>query len=262
MGKITWNSVEKVYENGVDQGVLYPHNAPAVAWVGLTNATEKPAKDTLVPQYYQGEKYDIISRPGERTTSISAYTYPDEFDHLTRLTTRDPYGIAYGEQPSGFFSMSYRTMYSDGSYKITVLFNQKAVPGEFVFNTIGGDNAATLFTWELQGVPIRFSDKISTTYVVFDSKRVDAAAMKELETFLYGDETHDPSIVGLINLIKVAAERHGKYVIDINQNGEFTLRGPDKLLTTSHDKLEFTAAEIDALVDTTNGQYTANDGRV
>ena len=261
MGRISWDSEEKIYEQGVDQAVLYPHNAPAVPWVGLTNATERPSKETLIPQYYEGERYDIIGRPGERTTAISAYTYPDEFEHVTRLTTRDPYGIAYGEQPAGFFSMSYRTMYNDGSYKITVLFNQKATPNDLTYNTIGGETTPTLFTWDLQGVPVRFSNTISTTFVVFDSKRVDAAAMKELETFLYGDETHDPSIVGLINLIKVAAERHGKYVIDINQNGEFTLRGPDTLLSTSHDQLEFTAKEIDALVDTTNGQYTANDGR-
>lgn len=261
MTRIAWEEVEKVYEEGVDRGVLYPHNAPAVPWVGLTNATERPAKDVLVSRYYEGVKYDIVSRPGERTTALSAYTYPDEFDHLTRLTTRDPYGIAYGEQPAGFFSMSYRTMYNDGSYKITVLFNQKATPNDMAYNTIGEQAAPTLFTWDLQGVPIEFSSTIRTSFVVFDSKRVDEAAMKELETYLYGDETHDPSIVGLINLIKVAAERHGKWIIDINQNGEFTLRGPDQLLTTSHDKLEFTAKDIDAAVDTTNGLYTANDGR-
>ena len=63
MTQLTWDQVgERLYETGVDHGVLYlPDDtgeyAEGVAWNGLTTVTESPSGAESNPQYADNIKY-------------------------------------------------------------------------------------------------------------------------------------------------------------------------------------------------------------
>ena len=68
MAPLTWDQVgERLYEAGVDHGVLYLPDVTGkytggVAWNGLTTVTEKPTGAASNPQYADNIKYlDLIS---------------------------------------------------------------------------------------------------------------------------------------------------------------------------------------------------------
>jgi hypothetical protein len=64
MARLQWDQVgERVYETGVDHGVLYiPDTAPAsttqgVVWNGLVSVSESPSGAEATPQYADNIKY-------------------------------------------------------------------------------------------------------------------------------------------------------------------------------------------------------------
>src|SRR5699024_2977998 len=63
MPKLTWDQVgERLYETGVDRGVLYPQGSSGtygtgVAWNGLVSVTESPTGAEPSPQYADNIKY-------------------------------------------------------------------------------------------------------------------------------------------------------------------------------------------------------------
>jgi hypothetical protein len=62
MSKIVWDQAgERLYETGVEKGVLYPYSnsayAPGVAWNGLTAVTESPSGAEATALYADNIKY-------------------------------------------------------------------------------------------------------------------------------------------------------------------------------------------------------------
>lgn len=201
MARLEWHSPEsRVIEAGVDRGVIYPHNGRGVAWTGLISVSEKRSKGNLLPLYYEGEKFNILSSNSERTSTVSAFTYPDVLDQLTGLHS-DRYGIQYDDQEAEFFSMTYRTMVGlQGDYKIHVLFNQKAEINDANRNTMTNVPVQVEFSWDLQGVPIRLMGK-RTTSITLDSRELDPQLLRTLEEKLYGTPERDSSFVEFLEYI-------------------------------------------------------------
>ena len=85
MSKLVWDKTgERLYETGVDHGVLYPIQAgglynKGVAWNGLTAVTESPSGAEASPIYADNIKYLNLMSAEEFGATIEAYTYPDEF---------------------------------------------------------------------------------------------------------------------------------------------------------------------------------------
>ena len=85
MTALTWDQVgERLYETGVDHGVLYiPDQSGAYgegfAWNGLTTVTESPSGAESTPQYADNIKYLNLISAEEFGATIEAFTYPDEF---------------------------------------------------------------------------------------------------------------------------------------------------------------------------------------
>ena len=113
MFKIEWDKVgERLYETGVDRGVLYPQVSGAypngVAWSGLTNVTESPSGAEATPLYADNIKYLNLLSNEDFACTIEAYTYPDEFaecDGSAALAT----GVQISQQNRKMFGFSYRT---------------------------------------------------------------------------------------------------------------------------------------------------------
>ena len=86
MAALTWDvSGERLYETGVDHGVLYLPDetgdyTDGVAWNGLTTVTESPAGADASPQFADNIKYLNLIAAETFGGTIEAFTYPDEFE--------------------------------------------------------------------------------------------------------------------------------------------------------------------------------------
>ena len=200
MTALEWNlGLNNTYETGIDRGVLFPYNEYGVAWSGLVNVDKKNKQTQNTPLYYEGDKFDIIDETQDRTTTVSAYTYPDVLDELLGFYT-DVEGFSYGDQPREFFSMAYRTLIGPSDYRINVLINQKAYATAGSHATIGSSIAPTEFSWEMNGVPMRFRDRL-VTFMSFDSRNLRTATLKNIENTLYGTKTRDSNFVEFLEYI-------------------------------------------------------------
>lgn len=194
MTRIEWFAKEdRTYESGLDRGVIYPYNGWGVSWNALVNVDNKQAQNASTTIYYEGVPFDIEDDNAERTSTVTAFTYPDVLDELCGMPAdENGFGYLFGDQKREFFSMSYRTMIDQGpDYKIHVLINQKARMTGQPRGTHTETFGATNFTWELTGVPALIMNR-NTTYVVLDSRNILKSRMTLIEDLLYGTPTRDP----------------------------------------------------------------------
>jgi hypothetical protein len=79
MAELVWDEVgDRLYETGVDRGVLYIPDAggvynDAVAWNGLTTVTEKPGGAAATPQYADNMKYLNLRSAETFAATIQAF---------------------------------------------------------------------------------------------------------------------------------------------------------------------------------------------
>ena len=198
MAKLTWDQTgQKIYETGVDHGVLYPASEgtypKGVAWNGLTNVTESPSGAEPSPIYADNIKYVNLMSAEEFGATVEAYTYPDEFaecDGSKELTK----GVYAGQQPRKTFGLCYRTKIGndvdgdDHGYKLHLMYGALAAPSERAYTTINDSPEATTFSWELSTTPVEVTGGKPTACLTIDSTKVDATKLAALEKILYGDD--------------------------------------------------------------------------
>lgn len=197
MTALTWDSVgERLYETGVDHGVLYiPDENGAYsngyAWNGLTTVTESPSGAEASPQYADNIKYLNLVSAEEFGATIEAFTYPDEFAQCdgTALTAE---GIALGQQSRKMFGLAYRTRLGndldgvDHGYKLHLIYGCMAAPSEKAYSTINDSPEAITFSWEVTTTPVAATGYKPTAQIVIDSTKVDASDLATLEGLLFG----------------------------------------------------------------------------
>jgi hypothetical protein len=205
MVALTWDQVgERLYEVGVDHGVLYlPDGAgvysTGVAWNGLTTVTESPTGAEPSPQYADNIKYLNLISAEEFGGTIEAFTYPEEFAQCDGTALPSP-GIAVGQQSRKIFGLSYRTRVgndidgTDFGYKLHLLYGCQAAPSEKAYATINDSPEAIAFSWEVTTTPVPVTDLKPTSLIVIDSTQVDPAALADLEEQLYGDVDTQPNL--------------------------------------------------------------------
>lgn len=206
MAELTWDDVgQRQYETGVDHGVLYiPDNAGAyvdgVAWNGLTSVTESPSGAEPSAQYADNIKYLNLYSAEEFGATIEAFTYPDEFAPFDGLAIPTP-GVSVGQQGRKSFGLSFRTKIGNDlegdshGYKLHLLYGCTASPSEKAYNTINDSPEAITFSWEISTVPVAAGDDLKPTSIItIDSTKVDADALADLETILYGAVGVDPAL--------------------------------------------------------------------
>jgi hypothetical protein len=197
MAPLTWDQVgERLYETGVDHGVLYlPDDAgvynTGFAWNGLTTVTESPSGAESSPQYADNIKYLNMVSAEEFGATIEAFTYPEEFGQCDGTALPSP-GVAVGQQGRKMFGLSYRTRVGndvDGTefgYKLHLLYGCQAAPSEKAYATINDSPEAISFSWEVTSTPAPVSGYKPTSLIVIDSTTVDSADLTALEDLLYG----------------------------------------------------------------------------
>ena len=79
MSKLVWDQTsEKLYETGVDKGVLYPQSSAGtynlgVAWNGLSKVSESPSGAEATAVYANNKKYLNLISAEEYGGTIEAY---------------------------------------------------------------------------------------------------------------------------------------------------------------------------------------------
>jgi len=197
MAPLTWDQVgERLYETGVDHGVLYIPDAAGVynkgyAWNGLTTVTESPSGAEPSPQYADNIKYLNIISAEEFGATIEAFTYPDEFAECDGTNIDTP-GVAVGQQGRKTFGLSYRTKVgndiegADFGYKLHLVYGCQASPSEKAYATINDSPEAIAFSWDVTTTPAPVTGMKPTSLIVVNSTVVDPADLLSLENLLYG----------------------------------------------------------------------------
>ena len=202
MPKIVWDQLgERVYETGVDHGVLYVSASgptggydAGVAWNGLTAVTESPSGAEASPQYADNIKYVNLMSEEEFGATIEAFTYPVEFEACDGTATIGK-GVTIGQQNRRSFGLSYRnlvgndTQGTDYGYKIHLIYGAMAAPSEKSRSTVNDSPEAMTFSWEVTTTRVAVDGFRPTAHLVIDSTQTEPAALAALENLLYGSET-------------------------------------------------------------------------
>ena len=197
---MTWdNTGEKIWETGVDRGVLYKMSGSTygagVAWNGLTAVNESPSGAEENASYADNIKYASIFSKEEFGCTIEAFQSPEEFDECDGLASLAT-GVTIAQQSRKSFGFSYRTLIGsdvadagDEGYIIHLVYGCKASPSEKNRETVNESPEPTGFSWEVTTTPINVTGHKPTAHLQINSKRVDADKLAAFEEILYGTGT-------------------------------------------------------------------------
>ena len=190
MSKLIWDKVgERLYETGVDHGVLYPIQTggqynKGVAWNGLSAVTESPSGAEPSPIYADNIKYLNLMSAEDFGGTIEAYTSPDEFAECDGSVEVAP-GVFAGQQSRKQFGLSYRTILgndvdsNDYGYKLHLVYNCLASVSEKGYTTVNDSPEAIALSWEFSTTPAEIA-------------KIDAKKLAALEEILYGKDPTTP----------------------------------------------------------------------
>lgn len=205
MAELVWDKTsERLYETGVDRGVLYLMDSTGeyntgVAWNGLVSVTESPSGAEPYKQYADNHPYLTLMSGEEFGGTIEAFMYPPEFAECDGTANPQP-GLYLGQQPRKTFGLSYRTKIGndvDGNahgYKLHLVYGALASPSEKSYTTINDSPEPITFSWEFTTTPVEVANFEPTAILTISSLEVAAAKMKSLEALLYGDATNEAEL--------------------------------------------------------------------
>lgn len=203
MSKLKWDQIgERLFETGVDRGVLYPQENgkydKGVAWNGLSKVSESPSGAEPTALWANNHKYLNLLSTEEYAGTIEAYTYPDEFakcngeDELLK-------GVTVGQQKRQSFGFAYRTLIgndTDGTshgYKLHLVYGALASPSSEDHESTNTDPNVNPMSWEFSTTPVEVTGCEPTATLEIDSTKVTAAQILKIEEILYGK---DPTTQG------------------------------------------------------------------
>lgn len=207
MTKLKWDAAgERLYETGVDHGVLYVRDntgeyPTGVAWNGLTTVTESPSGAESTKLYADNLVYLNLISVEQYGATVEAYTYPDEFAECDGSAVFAG-GVFIGQQNRKSFGLAYRTILgndlqgNDFGKKLHLVWGATAAPSEKAHATVNDSPEATTFSWELSTIPTEVGtiDDVEykpTSAMTVDSTKVDADAFAALEDILFGTDGED-----------------------------------------------------------------------
>lgn len=202
MSRLTWDEVgDRVYETGVDRGVLYPAavSAPGVPWNGLVSIQENPSGGDIEPLYYDGVKYLDFVAAEDFSATLEAFSCPVEFNECDGNKTLSP-GLFATQQPRKTFGLSYRTLIGndlDGiehGYKLHLVYGCTAAPSPRTSGTLSGTPNPSTRSWNINTVPAPAETYKPTAHFVIDSRHLNPYTLQDLESYLYGRDGQDPRL--------------------------------------------------------------------
>lgn len=230
MAAIVWDRIDdRVFEGGLDRGVLYFPEGGGVAWNGLLSVSQNPST-SVEAVYYDGVKFNDIVTPGDFAGTITAYTYPDEFLEFEGIL-EDQTGMFLADQQPRPFHMSYRTMIRNNvsteldAYKIHLLWNLTAVAESHTYATMGLETTPDEFSWSVTAVPEDVDRYRPTAHLILDSRVIDPYLLEDIEGVLYGTDDTPPTLPSLKGFTSYIRKWERLIIID-NGDGTWTATSP------------------------------------
>lgn len=202
MAQLVWDKTgERLYETGVDKGVLYVQSATGtypkgVAWNGLTAVTQSPSGAEATDLYADNAKYLTLLSTEEFGATIEAYMSPEEFDECDG-TSEIATGVMIGQQSRKTFGFCYRTSLGNDTegnahgYIIHIVYGAVASPSERNYQTINDSPEAMTLSWEISTTPVNVSGHKPTATVEINSLKADKTKLAALEAILYGTDEEE-----------------------------------------------------------------------
>lgn len=250
MTRINWGSGDaRLFEIGVDHGVLYPDNGLGVPWNGLTAVNEAPSGADVVDSYLDGQKFVTRRRVESFEATVEAYSYPSEFElYDGQINFRR-------SQRRRKFGFSYRTLIGNSelgdsfSYKIHLVYNAIAAPSTVGYQSLNDSSDAALFSWNISTVPIKMGD-VYSAHLIIDPRYAYPWVIEDLEKMLYGSNESDPYLPPPHEILDLFEDASILKITD-HGDGTWTADGPNEAIrmldSTTFDITWPSAIYIDAV---------------
>lgn len=222
MTRLKWGEGPRLYEQGVDLGVLYLDDT-AVPWNGLVSVEERDTGTIDEEHYFEGHRIHISEETGSFEGTISAYTYPDVFGEYNGYSDRETYKR---------FGFSYRTQYAEG-YKLHLVYNVLVRNDTRSWSTAGQAPNPSLFQWNIFAASKQIPGASPSAHLVMEAPR-NSAVFDALEDILYGTEITEPRLPEPAEVIDLYEEAT-RLTIIYNGDGTYTATGPDEMVRTLDD---------------------------
>lgn len=193
MTRLIWGADgTRIFEAGVDRGVLYLPLVPGVPWSGLKAVKEAPSGGAPQPYYLDGIKHANVSSAEEFNATLDAFSAPPEFgvcDGSVVLAA----GLSATQQPRRPFGFSYRTKVGSDlrglelGYKIHLVYNALAAPANRDNGTLGASADPLGLSWTVSTRPPLTTGYKPTAHLVIDTRDLDSEVLLLLEDTLYGN---------------------------------------------------------------------------
>lgn len=207
MTRIAWAEPgTRLFEAGVDRGVLYVTGQPGVGWTGLIGVTDRTSGGKPKPRYLDGLKISNHAGPEQFEGTIEAFMYPREFEPCDGTRALEN-GLSAKRQRRKSFSLAYRTKVGndirglDHAYKIHILYNLRAEPADRKYATLGEEIEPMTFSWDVSSRPDPVSGLLPTAYFEIDSRNTPPALLQAVEDLLYGTNTTNATLPSADELI-------------------------------------------------------------
>lgn len=219
MSVLEWDKTgERLYETGVDHGVLYQINdagdyVDGEAWNGLTTVTDSPTGAESNKQYADNITYLNLISAEEFGCTIEAFMYPESFNQNDGSGVPTP-GVSVSQQRRRTFGFSWRTRLgndvegTDYGYKLHLAWGCLAAPSEKAYATVNDSPEAITFSWEVTTTPVAVGtiggvEYKPTAKMTIDSTKVDPVKLAALEAVLYGTNVSDAELPSPADVIAI-----------------------------------------------------------
>lgn len=223
--RLTWDDAGGLYTQGVSNGVLYPKKSPGVAWNGLLSFTEK-GDDSSSALYVDGRRYRTRIVPNAFAGTISAYTYPDEFEPYNGISSG---ATGQSRIPFGF---SWQT-----NREIHIVYNVLAAPSKDQYQSLSADVNPVSFSWDVTTLPENIPGGRPSSHLTIMLDYAHPEAVSALEDIIYGDDANGASLPDVQTIFDLFDTYATLRIVD-NGDGTWTATGPDDIISISGD--EFT----------------------
>ena len=255
---ITWDDPDQRYfETGVDRGVLYPTDGPAVAWNGITGFNES-GNGASTLYYIDGQIYLADMDATDFSGKLKAFFFPEEFAVCVGIPEIAEGFYADNQKPKRF-GFSYRSLIGSGTtgdmfgYQIHLVYQAMASISERSRKTLTKQPDPNEFEFDIVATPIKLEGIRPTAHFIIDTRHLDPESIAELEALLYGDEAMLPSPETLFELMNF-----GEIIYVTGTETTVNFKGKRSKVYLIDDK----TLRVDGIdvVDNGDGSYTISDG--
>lgn len=192
MARLVWGEKgTRLFEAGVDRGVLYPPDSVGVPWNGLVSVREAPNGGEPQAFYQDGIKYFQIASAEEFKGTIQAFSAPPEFavcDGVANIYA----GLSITQQPRKQFGFAYRTLIGNDvagenhGYKLHLVYNALSKPAARDNTSLSDSTEPMDLSWDIETVPPPITGFKPSAHLVISSLTAAPEHLEAVENIIYG----------------------------------------------------------------------------